>query len=383
MADSSKLTRREAIIRGGTVAAGLAFMPGELAARLARVAPQEAVVPWLNPPPSGGRSNFLDWQAVDSWVTPTDKLFRVGHYGLQEFSDEGWTVSVTGLVDRPLTLTLPQIRSRPRQDRVFTLECAGNRGRPALSGMIHNARWTGTPLAPILRDAGIQDHAIEVVFFGKDEGEEEIRDTKIKQNFARSMSIEDAMDPDILLAYEVNGEPLPTANGFPLRLVVPGWYGVANVKWLNRIEVRDRRLENRFMGRDYVTLRKETHDGREEWIETSVNIDRVNSVPAKVTKSGQGYTIHGAAWGSDIARVEVKIDDGPWREATLGEGKGDPVAWTFWQLAWSPSPGEHSVTSRAITASGEVQPAADDPMLTNKVTYWESNGQVTRQIRIT
>ncbi len=383
MADSSNLTRREAIIRGGAVAAGLAFIPGELAAQLAKVAPQEAVVPWLNAPPGGGRSNFLDWQAVDSWVTPTDKLFRVGHYGLQEFSDEGWTVSVTGLVDQPLSLTLPQIRSRPRQDRVFTLECAGNRGRPALAGMVHNARWTGTPLAPILREAGIQDGAIEIVFFGKDEGEEEIRDTKIKQNFARSMSVEDAMDPDILLAYEVNGEPLPTANGFPIRLVVPGWYGVANVKWLNRIEVRNRRLENRFMGRDYVTLRKEVHDGREEWIETSVNIGRVNSVPAKVTKNGRSYTIHGAAWGGDIARVEVKVDDGPWRQATLGEGKDDAVAWTFWQLAWSPSPGEHSVTSRAITASGEVQPAADDPMLTNKVTYWESNGQVTRQIRIT
>lgn len=383
MADSSSLTRREAIIRGGAAAAGFALVPGELAARLARIAPQEAVVPWLNPPPSGGRSNFLDWQAVDSWVTPTDKLFRVGHYGLQEFSDEGWTVSVTGLVDRPLTLTLPQIRSRPRQDRVFTLECAGNRGLPALSGMVHNARWTGTPLAPILREAGIQDGAIEVVFFGKDEGEEEIRDTKIKQNFARSMSVQDAMDPDILLAYEVNGETLPTANGFPLRLVVPGWYGVANVKWLNRIEVRNRRLENRFMGRDYVTLRKEVHDGREEWIETSVNIGRVNSVPAKVTKNGQSYTIHGAAWGGDIARVDVKADNGPWREATLGEGKDDPAAWTFWQLDWSPSPGEHSITSRATTASGDVQPAADDPMLTNKVTYWESNGQVTRQIRIT
>lgn len=382
MADSSNLTRREAIVRGSTVAAGLAFIPGEIAARLAGVAPQEAVVPWLNPPPSGGRSNFLDWQAVDSWITPTDKLFRVGHYGLQEFSDEGWTVSITGFVDRPLTLTLPQIRSRPRQERVFTLECAGNRGRPVLSGMVHNARWTGTPLAPILREAGIRQEGIEVVFFGADEGEEEIRDTKVKQNFARSMSVEDAMDPDILLAYEVNGEPLPTANGFPLRLVVPGWYGVANVKWLNRIEVRNRRLENRFMGRDYVTLRKEVHDGREEWVETSVNIGRVNSVPAKVTKSGQGYTIHGAAWGGDIARVEVKVDDGPWREATLGEGQGDPVAWTFWQLAWSPSPGEHSITSRAVIASGEVQPAADDPMLTNKVTYWESNGQVTRQIRI-
>jgi DMSO/TMAO reductase YedYZ molybdopterin-dependent catalytic subunit len=382
MTDSSNLTRREAIVRGGALAAGLAFMPRDIAAQFARVAPQEAVVPWLNPPPSGGASNFLDWQAVDSWVTPTEKLFRVGHYGLKEFSDEGWTLSVEGLVDHPLTLTVPQIKARPRQDKVFTLECAGNRGRPTLSGMVHNARWTGTPLGPILREAGIKKEGIEVVFFGADTGEEEIRNTKVTQNFARSMSVEDAMHPDILVAYEVNGAPLPKPNGFPLRLVVPGWYGVANVKWMNRIEVRDRRLENRFMGRDYVTLRKEVHDGREEWIETSVNVGRVNSVPARVTKDGRAYTIHGAAWGGDIAKVEVKIDDGPWQAATLGEGKDDPVAWTFWTLAWQPPAGQHSVTSRATTASGDVQPAADDPMLTDKVTYWESNGQVTRQIQI-
>jgi DMSO/TMAO reductase YedYZ molybdopterin-dependent catalytic subunit len=384
MAESSNVTRREAIIRGGAVAAGMAFIPGDLAARLTKLAPQEAVVPWLNPPPSGGRSNFLDWQALDSWVTPTDKLFRVGHYGLPEFSDEGWTVSIEGLVDRPTALTLADIRSRPRQDRTFTLECAGNRGRPALSGMVHNARWTGTPLAPILREAGIQKEGIEVVFFGNDTGEEEIRDTKVTQNFARSMTVEDAMDPNILLAYEVNGGPLPTTNGFPLRLIVPGWYGVANVKWLNRIEVRNRRFMNRFMARDYVTLRPEEHNGRIEWVETSVNRGRVNSVPAKVTKDGRRYTIHGAAWGGAIARVEVRVDNGPWQAATLGQGQGDPYAWTFWTLDWGQAAaGQHAITSRAITASGEIQPAADDPMLTNKVTYWESNGQVTRQIQIT
>lgn len=377
-----KITRREALARGGAVAAGLALMPKEIAARLAEVAPQEAVVPWLNAPPSGSR-NTLDWQTVDSWVTPTEKLFRVAHYNEPEIAEEDWSLEITGLVERPRTLTLSELRAQPRAEVVFSLECGGNRGFPTFVGAVHNARWAGTPLAPILEQAGIREGGIEVVFFGADTGEEEIRGNTVTQQFGRSMSVEDATDPNVLLCYEVNGAPLPTRHGFPLRLVVPGWYGVANVKWLERIEVRDTRFMGRFMAKDYVTLRREEHDGREVWVETSVSRARINSIPAKVTRDGSRYTIHGAAWGADIARVEVRIDDGAWRAATLGEGRDDPLTWTFWQLGWeSPSAGEHTITSRAIDTSGHVQPAPNDPILANKATYWESNGQVTREIRI-
>ena len=116
--------------------------------------------------------------------------------------------------------------------------------------------------------------------------------------------------------------------------------------------------------------------------ETSVGRTNLNSSAAKVTRSADGHRIHGAAWGADVARVEVRIDNGSWRPAVLGEGSNDPYTWTFWQLDWDAGAGEHTVTSRAVGRDGSVQPAADDPIVANKLTYWESNGQVTRQIRI-
>ena len=120
------------------------------------------------------------------------------------------------------------------------------------------------------------------------------------QNFARSMSLEDAMSPDNILCYEMNGADLPAPNGAPLRLIAPGWYGIANVKWLKRIEVRDRRFMSRFMGRDYVTIREEEHDGETVWAETSVGRARLKSAPSRVTKSDDGYRIEGVAWGAPI-----------------------------------------------------------------------------------
>jgi hypothetical protein len=154
------------------------------------------------------------------------------------------------------------------------------------------------------------------------------------------------------------------------------------VKWLERIEVRDRRFMGKFMARDYVTLRQEGPDHEATWAETSVGRMNVNSIPAKVVRVGSAFRIHGAAWGDDIARVELRIDDGPWRPAQLGQGSDDPHTWTFWQMDWDAEPGMHAVTSRAVSASGEVQPAPDDPVLAQKITYWESNGQVTREIVI-
>lgn len=307
MSDSSKLTRREAIARGGAVAAGAALFPGDVAARLAAVSPQEAVIPWTNAPAPGGNANTLDWQGLTSFVTPTPDMFRVGHYGMPEVAESDWSLEITGLVERPRSFSLAQIRSRPRQSVTFALECAGNRGFGPFMGAVHNAEWTGTPLAPVLEEAGVRDSGIEVVFWGSDEGTEEIRDNEVTQNFARSMSIEDAMDSKLLLAYEVNGEALPTDHGFPLRLVAPGWYGVANVKWLKRIEIRDTRFMGRFMARDYVTLREEERDGETVWTESSVGRARINSIPAKVVRGtvvGTGSTGPRGARTSLASRCE-------------------------------------------------------------------------------
>jgi DMSO/TMAO reductase YedYZ molybdopterin-dependent catalytic subunit len=197
------------------------------------------------------------------------------------------------------------------------------------------------------------------------------------------MSLEEAMSPYNMLCYEMNGEALPTRHGFPVRLIAPGWYGIANVKWLQRIEVRSRRLMNRFMARDYVTLRQEEIDGEMVWTESSVGRSLLKSAPARVVRNDDSYRIEGAAWGAPIQEVEVKIDDGPWQPAQLDTENVRRFAWRFWSLEWADAePGEHSVTSRAIDTHGNVQPAKDDPLIANKITYWESNGQITRQLDI-
>jgi DMSO/TMAO reductase YedYZ molybdopterin-dependent catalytic subunit len=197
------------------------------------------------------------------------------------------------------------------------------------------------------------------------------------------MSLTDAMAAGNLLAYEMNGEPLPNLNGYPLRLIAPGWYGIANVKWLTRIEVRDARYQGHFMAREYVTMREEERDGETVWTFTSVGHGRLKSAPAKVTKLGDQYQVMGAAWGAPIGGVEVSIDGGEWMPATITEGEGDGLTWVFWTFDWAaPAPGEHTVTSRATDADGNVQPAPDDPLLAGKTTYWESNGHITRRIQI-
>ena len=384
MSQRNPIPRRQVLIQGGAAAAGLAVLPTDIFRGWLAGFDQEAVIPWVQRPHPGmtERMNILNWEELDSWITPVSQMFRVGHYGLPVIAESDWSLEIGGLVERPRTFSLAELRARPLQEFVFTLECSGTRGRTSFIGGVHNARWAGTRLADVLTEAGVREDGIEVVFFGADEGEEEIRGNTVTQNFARSLSLEDAMDPGIILAYEVNGEPLPSAHGFPLRVIAPGWYGIANVKWVTRIELRDRRFMGKFMARDYVTLRAEERDGETVWTETSVGRVNINSVPARVTRNGGGYAIHGAAWGADIASVEVRVDEGPWQAAMLGEGRGDPHTWTFWRMDWDAAPGRHAIVSRAIDADGNVQPAADDPMLVNKRTYWESNGQLTRNVVI-
>ena len=193
------------------------------------------------------------------------------------------------------------------------------------------------------------------------------------------------MNSDNLICFEMNGEQLPRDHGYPVRLIAPGWYGVANVKWLKRIEVTDHRFAGRYMARDYVTIREDESD---HWTFETVSHYRLKSAPAKVVVNDGRYTIFGVAWGAPIAAVEVRIDDGPWRRAELvgprHKARRKPgFAWRFWTLPWpSPSDGEHEITSRAIDVDGNVQPAPDDPFLTSRRTYWEANGWITRRVAI-
>ena len=382
------LSRRTLLQQGSAAVTGLSVLRVAGPTYAFQTPVTGEVIPWLDQPEPNPVPEVivrqLDWEQLDSWITPNDQFFVIKHFNEPTLDAGDWRLEISGLVDQPLTLTLDDLKARVRQEVTFTLECSGNTGLPFFIGGIGNATWAGTPLAPLLEEAGVLEEGREVVFWGADAGEQTWREMTITEQFARSMALDDAMNPDNLLVYEMNGEPLPNLNGFPVRLIAPGWYGIANVKWLRRIEVMDRAYQGNFMARDYVTIREEERDGESVWTFTSVGPNRLKSAPAKVTKQGDAYQIMGAAWGDPIAGVEVRIDEEPWQPATLTEGAGEEFAWTFWTLDWgTPTPGEHTVTSRAIAVNGEVQPAPDDPLLAGKQTFWESNGQITRRVSIT
>ena len=381
------MSRRSFITGSGAALAGLALFNAPWAQKAMALKQGETVIPWLdqradNPVPEV-IANQSTWEDLSSWITPNEQFFSIAHYNRPEIDAATWTLEVAGLVKQPLTLTLDDIKAMPRQELIFTLECSGNNGLPFFDSGIGNARWAGTPLAGVLDKAGVLDDGIEVVFIGTDSGEETVRDQKMTENFARSMKLDDAMNPDNLLVYEMNGASLPQPNGFPLRLIAPGWYGIANAKWLKRIEVWNTRLENRFMARDYVTVRNIGTADDPIWTESSVSRARLKSAPGRVVQTAGGYRIDGAAWGAPVAKVEVQIDDGDWVSAQIDDSQQADYAWKFWSLDWTDAqPGDHAITSRATDAAGNVQPTADDPLLANKITYWESNGQITRHVHI-
>jgi DMSO/TMAO reductase YedYZ molybdopterin-dependent catalytic subunit len=401
---NQEMPRRTLLKGGGAAIAGVSALQVAGPAHAFPGGPGEEVIPWLDRPaplPEGvDLPNQLDWEELDSWLTPADDFFVVSHYGNPTVEAETWRLGIGGLVAEQLTLTLDELMTRrPRREVTFTLECSGNTGLPFFIGGIGNACWAGTPLAPLLERAGVLEQGTEVVFYGADSGLVTIRDNggvpggvlTITEQFARSMSLEEALSDENLLCYEMNGVPLPREHGYPVRLIAPGWYGVANVKWLTRIEVMDQRYAGRFMARDYVTIRRPTPGGPTVWTFNTVKHDRLKSAPAKVTRRRGRYSVMGAAWGAPIAEVEVQIDDGPWMTAELDERRHHKhgsrhrsgFAWRFWTLHWGkPAAGEHTIRSRAYDVDGNVQPAPDDPYLASKVTYWESNGQISRRVRI-
>src|SRR4051794_4599596 len=407
------VSRRTLLKGGGAALAGLTALQVSGPAHAFPGHADEQVLPWLDQPtePPFPDTRFLKWEELDSYFTDPEKFMIVSHYFNPAVDATAFRLGIGGLVARPQSLSLAVLKARPRREVTFTLECSGNHGYPFVIGAIGNARWAGTPLAPLLQRAGVREQGTEVVFWGADFGPVTIRDNSgvvksvptdtasplptdidltITEQFARSMSLEEALNGDNLLCYEMNGVPLPREHGFPLRLIAPGWYGVANVKWLTRIEVMDQRYAGRFMARDYVTIRA-PHPGETVWTFNTVKHARLKSAPAKVTRRRNRYAIMGAAWGAPISDVEVQIDDGRWMTADLddhflptgGWRDRSGFAWRFWTLDWGkPAAGVHSIRSRAFDADGNVQPAPNDPSLASKVTFWESNGQIARTVRI-
>jgi DMSO/TMAO reductase YedYZ molybdopterin-dependent catalytic subunit len=387
---STDLTRRDVL--QGLFAAGVALEFSGMSLPL--LAQNEEVVPFTDLPapaaPAAGAppaAPRFDPRELKDFIVPNDKFFAVQHYNTPTLDQAAYKLRIEGLVDKPIELSLADIKRRPRVEQVIGFECSGNnntRGNP----LIGNAKWAGTPLAPILKEAGLKPTAREVVFFAGDTGTEELNHSnvgntpvKAEQHFARSLPVEDARQPDILLAYEMNGVDLPVGHGAPVRLLVPGWYGVANVKWLNHIRVQDTRFMNRFMARDYVTLQSEQVNGETYWYETSVNRIRLKSAIARITRTGDKLKAVGFALtdGTPLKSVEIKVDDGPWKPATMWKDN-TPYSWKLFTFEWTgATPGDHTIVSRATDARGDVQLAQDNA---TKKTRWENNGQVVRKFKI-
>lgn len=367
------------------VALGVSAFPSWLMPALAQ---GEVEVPFSDVPDTfrvlpvrPGATHFQDTSKIDSLYTSNDDFYLVQHYGQPEVDNASYQLRVTGLVDRPLTFSLDQLRARSVIEKDVGFECGGN-GARLFHGLVGNASWRGVSLRDILLEAGIKPEGKEIVFFGADIGEEELRGRTVQTAFARSLSVEDALNENNMLAYEMNGEPLPHFHGKPVRLLVPGWYGVANVKWLTQIHVQDTRYMGRFMGRDYVTLKREEVGGQERWVENSVTKMNLKSVVVRVTKTGPDHKVTGFILndGTPIDNVEVKIDNGPWQRAMI-----DPAAsqftWKLFQFDWKDAqPGEHTIVSRVTDINGNVQLPADQ--LPERVSYWEEFGQFPRTIMI-
>lgn len=385
------LTRRELLQAGLTAATltGLGLPEFLLAAPLQG----EVAVPFTDIPANinftvdpNTPNRFIDIRTIDGQTTPKDKFFATQHHGQPEVDPATFRLKVDGAVNKIMELTLDDIRKRPSVQLPAAFECSGNsRGR--IQGMASAGMWTGTRLRDLLNAAGVKREGKEVVFFGVDHGEIDVpfrgQTYKVDQQFGRSVTIENAMQPEPILAYAMNGDPLTKHQGFPLRLIMPGWYGVANVKWLTQIHVQEARFAGHYQARWYLTLRSEMVGGKEVWKETEISRMRPKSVISRVTKSGNHHVVYGFTLndGSPLKSVEVKVDEGQWALATFDKSNTQ-FGWKLFSWVWEgATPGEHTLVSRATDASGVVQPTQAELAATKK-TFLEDNSQFPRKVMI-
>ena len=313
------------------------------------------------------RNHAMPMEALREDVTPAGLHYVLVHYDIPSIDAASWRLAVTGEVERTLDLDLEQLRAMPAQTVRVTMECAGN-GRAALSpraisqpwlnGAVGTADWTGVPLTLLLAEAGLRETAHSVAFTGLDHGVER----GVEQDYERGLTVEEALADGALVAFEMNGAPLPPQHGHPVRLVVPGWYGMAHVKWLRSITVLDREYDG-FQNAVAYRVRQERGE-RGEAI-TRIN-PRALLVPpgfpdfqtrARVVRPGS-LTLEGRAWSgwAPVERVEVSDDDGAtWQDAELGP-RGAGLAWRRFTTAWDAAPGRHLLRVRATDGSGRVQP---------------------------
>ena len=311
------------------------------------------------------RNHGMPLEALRYPVTPVGLHYLLIHYDVPEVDPDAWRLTIRG--EREISLGLEELKARPRAELTVTMECAGNgRARldprpvsqPWLLEAVGTARWAGTPLRPLLEEAGVGEGAVEILFTGLDRGIE----GEIEQRYQRSLTVADAFREEVLLAYEMNGGLLPPQHGFPVRLLVPGWYGMTSVKWLAEIDV----LDEPFAGYQQASGYRFRQTEDEEGTPVQRIVPRSLLVPpgipefltrARTIEPGE-VVLEGRAWSglAPISAVEVSTDGGSsWADAELDPAEG-PWAWRGFRFRWHAEPGEYVVCSRARDEAGNEQP---------------------------
>jgi sulfane dehydrogenase subunit SoxC len=332
------------------------------------------------------RNHSMPLEALRNDTTPPGLHYLLNHFDIPSIDADNWHLRIGGAVQRSLELSLRALRRAPSISLPVTLECAGNgrsllRPRPLsqpwmLEG-VGTATWAGVPLAYLLTQAGVEADAVEVVFTGADAGIQ----GGVRQQYARSLPIGEALRPDVVLAYRMNGAELPPQHGYPLRLVVPGWYGMASVKWLSSINVVTRPFEG-FQQAVAYRYQQDADDAGAPvtWIKVR-SLMVPPGIPdfftrGRVVAAGP-VMLTGRAWSGAgaVQRVEVGID-GKWAPAHL-EHPASPFSWCAWSMPWVADPGEHELACRATDASGAVQPLEQD------WNYQGMGNNVVQRIKVT
>jgi sulfane dehydrogenase subunit SoxC len=313
------------------------------------------------------RNHGMPLEAMRYDVTPVGLHYLLVHYDIPVVDDATFRLGVDGAVDTTLSLSLDDLRARETVTRPVTMECAGN-GRARLSPRalsqpwlleaVGTGEWTGTTLWPLLEDAGLSPDAVDIVFTGLDRGVE----GGVEQAYQRSLTPQQARDEGPLLVHGLNGGPLPPQHGFPLRLVVPGWYGMTSVKWLARITASAEPFTGYQQARAY-RFRADPDDAGEPVTRMAVRSLMVPpGIPDFFTRARYlppGHvTLTGRAWSGagTIDRVEVSTDDGAtWADAELDTAVADH-AWQGWRFGWTADEGDHVVVCRATDSAGDTQP---------------------------
>jgi DMSO/TMAO reductase YedYZ molybdopterin-dependent catalytic subunit len=317
------------------------------------------------------RNHGLPLEALRHDITPLGLHYLLTHFDIPYVEEDSWRLELSGAVRRPLSFTLVDVKARPSVSRPVTLECAGN-GRalyapralsqPWLQEAVGTAEWTGTPLAAVLEEAGVGDEAVEVVFTGLDRGIQ----GDVEHLFERSLPVAEAMREEILLAYAINGHALPPQHGFPLRLIVPGWYGMTNVKWLQAITV----VTEPFTGWQQHVGYHVRQSAEEQGKPVTRILPRALMIPpgfpnypsrTRFVEAG-GVQLRGRAWSGwgPVERVEVSTDAAStWTEARLDDPIGE-FAWSGWTFDWQAVPGDYELSCRATDAQGNTQPLFAD-----------------------